>query len=131
VKRLFAGLFVFSVGVFLVGCAVFAALRSLRLLREGIRTAATVVEQQSDVDLTHLVLEFEDAAGEKRRVRLSGYDKPEVGTAVEILYDRRRPEIAQRSTKAGLWLIPVTAGAGGVINVAVGILIWLEIVPLP
>lgn len=121
------GPFALLVGVVCLGIAFYQYLTSNALAEHGIVTQARVVaidersRRRSSGGYRReyaLTLEFRDQAGERQRERTS-YERRHGsyrrGEQVQIRYNPRRPQEFAIDTFAGLWAMPLTFGAIGVI----------------
>jgi hypothetical protein len=107
-----AALVAVAVGVQLAG--VWHLLRSIRLLRSGVRKVGLVVAISDPTDRAAPVVEFADPDGVTHRVTLPlGGLAVAVGDAVPVVYPPGRPERACQPSVAGLWLVPVGCLAVG------------------
>lgn len=76
------------------------------------------------------VVEFQDAQGQTIRFRGStgsGAPEYEVGTPVEVLYDRENPYNAQLAAFSHLWLGPVVVSVAGFIFLVMGVAVFFLI----
>ena len=114
--QLIGSLVFLGMGVLLVLLGVLWTVGTVRVLRNGIRTHAKIVDYEEAMDMGRgiAVVEFRDHANVTRRICLSFAGGGRLGTMVKIIYDRDNPLGVVRDSFLGLWAMAIMPiGIGG------------------
>lgn len=125
------------IGVGLLIGAAFAALNSVRLIQQGVRTTGNVVDfiESFDEEGTLMyspVFVFLDENGQEHRIQSSysssspGYTR---GQIVDVVYPRGDPERARLPNAFSYWGVTLILGFIGVAFVFFGVMALWKIVP--
>jgi len=131
-KGVCAGLFASGVsGVFLL-LGLLIAMKSLHLVRRGVRADAIVVDIESDSDGgSYPVVEFVDQSGASHRVTLSVSGGGErLGTSTTIIYAVDDPTYLIGTSFSQAWVFPVVLVLLGGVGVTLGVGILFGGVPV-
>ena len=134
----------FSVTSALLLCyGALLTVKTIRLVRGGIRTVATVVAYEAKTEVLtsydradetvtyhHPVIEFVDAGGRKQRLvlQIGSTEKPYAeGSPVKIIYMAGEPEDARIAKFWGTWLPAVCVLGMGLFMLGSALVVWLVI----